>query len=157
MNLTGALGGPLTRAPACAAQETEMEETTKRKPRPRGFDLILSEVADGACLREASTALADAAKAVQSAHEARGKASATVTVTLKLSMGKNRVVDVAYDVAAKLPKPVRETGAMWIDKAGNLVPSDPLQLELPKPRELSLEQSVREAVNDAGVGSAKEV
>ena len=96
------------------------------------FNVLLARIDDGGLHDQASdeytelnAALADHVSATG------GKASGTLTITVKFTHDKKGVVTVSGTVASKKPKQPTGESIFWVTPGGKLSPKNPRQAELP--------------------------
>jgi hypothetical protein len=124
---------------------------------PRSATRFLEMVADGDLHAELSDTLHElidqlANHAITVTSPAKGE----LAIKLKFSVDKSGVVDVAWDMNAKAPKPARSKGVMWLTKGNNLTAQNPRQQKLPLREVPQASTEVREA-NDGAKGAVREV
>jgi hypothetical protein len=97
----------------------------------RSFAHLLTQIDDGSLHAELSEELRRCARelADYSANHG-GKAKGKLVISLNLTADTDNTVSIVGDVTAKLPKTVRPRTITWLDPAGNLVLSNPKQLQL---------------------------
>lgn len=106
--------------------------TTKRDEGPRSASVLLQHIDDGELHSELSETIQRVStELVEIAEHASGKASGTITLTLKLAAKSNGTVAVSADVKSKTPKVVRPGSTFWLTDGGNLSPENPRQAKLP--------------------------
>jgi hypothetical protein len=99
---------------------------------PRDFGRILALLDEGVALCQLSEELQALTKAVVAQGKARQKTVAgRITLTLTLASDETGVVEAAYDISRKDPKPKRSTSLFWTTKGGNLTEHNPRQQVLP--------------------------
>lgn len=115
--------------------------TKKKDEGPRSAAVLLQQIDDGELHAELSETIQRvSSELVEIAEHASGKASGTITLTLKLAAKSNRTVAVSAALTSKTPKVVRPGSTFWLTDGGNLSPENPRQAKLPlKPVEAPVE------------------
>lgn len=99
---------------------------------PRSFSRVLALIDEGVAECQLSEELLALTRAVIAQGKARQKTVAgRLTLTLTLASDETGVVEVAYDISRKDPKPKRSTSLFWTTKSGNLTEHNPKQQSLP--------------------------
>lgn len=111
--------------------EEGAEEAGERSVRP--FLAFLQEHRSGELHDELSERLNELTRAVQGVGK---KGTLTLVIEVRPAGRSHDQVFVVDDVKAKLPEPDRAESIMYVDGAGNLSRSNPLQAELPGLREV---------------------
>lgn len=101
-----------------------MAEKKERRVGLRPFDEILAEMSQGDVLRELTTELAK----VVHACEDTGK-KGDLVVKFKIAPGP-KMVHVACDIKATIPRPSLEATSFFVDADGSLSVDNPKQTEL---------------------------
>jgi hypothetical protein len=125
---------------------------------PRSFAVFIQSLGQGDVNAELSRELHNLGKACKKEADNRGEeVVGTLTLKLKIKADPRDTAYITWDIAAVPPKPKRIGAALWINRHGNFVQSDPKQPEL-FPREVKPKHnhSDVEDVVDAG-GGVKEV
>lgn len=106
--------------------------TKKKDEGPRSAAVLLQHIDDGELHAELSETIQRvSSELVEIAEHASGKASGSITLTLKLAAKSNGTVAVSADVKSKTPKVVRPGSTFWLTDGGNLSPENPRQAKLP--------------------------
>lgn len=114
------------------------EASETRDEGPRDFSRVLMLLDEGVAHAQLSEELHALAKAVTAQGKARNKTVAgAITLTLRLATDETGVIEVAYDISRKDPKPKRSTSLFWTTKGGNLTEHNPRQQSLPGLREVT--------------------
>lgn len=133
---------------------SEKQNGTDKDEGPRDFARVLALLDEGVASCQLSEELQTLTKAVIAQGKARNKTVAgRLTLTLQLATDETGVVEVAYDISRKDPRPKRSTSLFWTTKGGNLTEHNPKQQKLPlrevssgtaAPREIDQSQAARE-------------
>jgi len=97
----------------------------------RAFANIFTELEDGALHSEISAQLQALNEKLAQHAEAYGRASGTLTITVRLSAERGGPVAIEADYAVKAPKATRLRTIMWLTPGANLTPRNPRQTVLP--------------------------
>jgi len=120
-------------------------------PGPRSFLHTLALLADGDAQTELTAEWHRLVEEVAEQARSTGKSKGEITLKVKLAMDGKGIADVAYDVAAKRPKPSRSKSTLWLDKHNRLVNENPRQGKLPLRR---VDEPETEARDVAETGKA---
>lgn len=124
---------------------------------PRSFARFTETVADGDLHAELSDELHELIEHLANhALTVSSPGKGEMSIKFKFSVDKSGVVDVAWDVQSKIPKPARSKGVMWLTKGNNLTAQNPRQQKLPLREVPVAPTEVREA-NDGAKGAVREV
>lgn len=107
---------------------------------PKSFAVILGQCEDGLLLPDLSEKLQALSRALAVHAESFGKASGSLTLTMRLLVEANGTTRIDTAVAVKEPAPARPASMFWQDpKSANLLNENPKQQRLPlhevKPRQ----------------------
>lgn len=97
----------------------------------RSFAHLLTQVDDGRLHAELSEELRRTAKDLADYSATHGgKAKGSITLVLSLTADRDGTVSLVGDVNRKVPKSTPARTITWLDPAGNLVLSNPKQMQL---------------------------
>jgi hypothetical protein len=97
----------------------------------RAFGHVLHELEDGGLHVELSSQLRATCEQLAAHAESYGKATGSLTLTLRLSADRGGPVAIDAEVTSKTPRVSRPKTIMWLSKGFNLVPHNPRQQKLP--------------------------
>jgi hypothetical protein len=108
-----------------------MEKSMSDTAIARSFGQFLAEVEDGDLHADLSTTLRDLVAGLHDAAVAgNGRAAGRLTLTLDFKTDGG-AIDVASDIATKLPKAKRSRSVFWATPENNLTRRNPRQADLP--------------------------
>jgi hypothetical protein len=105
--------------------------TTDVQEGARAFTHVLHELEDGLLHAELSALVRSTCEQLSAHAEAYGKASGSLTLTLRFSTERGGPVSIDAEVVNKTPKIARPKSIMWLTPGGNLTPHNPRQQRLP--------------------------
>lgn len=105
-------------------------ETMLKEP-PKLFSQVLDTLEDGELHRELSRTVQDMNNDLGAIAAAGGTAKGELTIKLKFSHDRNGTVQIASDIATKMPKATRQKSMFWLLPSGNLSGENPRQTKLP--------------------------
>lgn len=97
----------------------------------RNFAALLTKIDDGSLHAELGEEMRRVARELADycgTHHCKARGS--LTIVLNLTADTDNTVSIVGDVKSKVPKTVRARTITWIDPKGNLVLSNPRQLDL---------------------------